>query len=286
MPASSRTVQTLMGHPHVEVGIQCLGSLIHYAAEPLSLIIHDDGTLTDDDQATLTSALPSVSVLPKAKADSMVLPLLEHYPNCAEYRRHHPLALKLLDMVLIGEGELAYCDSDILFLKRFKDLFSWPGAKITALFMADSQEAYSLYPWHAWPLGAISLPHKINTGLIFFRREKFDLDYVEWLLGRPELSHVFGKRKHWIEQTCWAAIGWRAGCHVWNPRQLILADSNMSRLSDETVGIHFVAAYRGNLERFPSHFDGHKELPVRIEAARVSKTSSFHLLANDLRRRL
>jgi len=286
--ANARTVRTLIGHQQVEVGLRCLGSLISYSSEPIALVVHDDGTLTPGDRTRLTSHLEGVSILNRDEADSLVLPRLTRYPNCAKYRRRHPLALKLIDTALIETGDLAYCDSDILFLKPFTNLYSWPGAGGAAVFMQDMQEAYSLYPWHAHPFGKIKVPQRINSGLILFRSSEYDLDFLEWLLGQPQLEHVFKKRPHWIEQTCWAALGRRVGCYVWSARQLLIANLKMDHVTEDTVGIHFVAAYRGNLKLFSKQNSASRAAvqAVVINAAPATGTSCFRLLAQDIKRRL
>lgn len=288
MRLTERTVRTLIGHRQVDVGLRCLSSLMRYSVEPLSLIIHDDGTLTQEDCDLLTLHLEGAKVLSRGESDGLVLPLLAHHPKCRAYRQRHPLALKLIDMALIEQGELAYCDSDILFLKPYTQLFSWPNGMGAAIFMQDSQEAYSLYPWHIRPFGDIKVPRKVNTGLILFRTCQYDLDFVEWFLGRPQLQQVFEKRSHWIEQTCWAALGWRVGCYMWNANQLIIANMKMDRVTEETIGIHFVAAYRDNLNGFPerSHELPPTDEAVVINAFPAHKSSSLRLLAQDVRRRL
>ena len=82
-------------------------------------------------------------------------------------------------MPLLASGDLAYCDSDVLFLKPFKGLFSWPDEKCSAIFMQDIQDAYSLRPWHVYPIGGIRLPQKLNAGPFLFRTSEYDLDFVE-----------------------------------------------------------------------------------------------------------
>lgn len=191
-----------------------------------------------------------------------------------------------LDIPLLASDELAYCDSDILFLKRFKGMFEWPGDDSSAIFMRDVQEAYSLRPWHIFPFGKIRVPRRINSGLIFYRTSKYDLDFVEWFLGRPELASVFRKRQHSIEQTCWAALGWRAGCWVWSPSQLMLATPSMSGLSSDTVGIHFVGSYRGKLQEFTGHKGDEQGDPVAIGSSKAGPISLISMLIDEVKRRL
>lgn len=281
-----RAVRTLIGHKQVEVGLRCLASLLRFSADPIDLVIHDDGTLTIDDRERLVADLPGSTIVSRAEADSIVQPLLERYPGCRAYRERHPLALKLLDIPLLASEELAYCDSDILFLKRFARMFELVGDGYSAIFMRDAQEAYSLRPWHIFPFGKIRIPGHINSGLIFYRTSKYDLDFVEWFLGRPELAGVFRKRPHWIEQTCWAALGWRAGCRVWSSAQLMIANPGMRGLSSDTVGIHFVAAYRGKLQEFTEPEGDECGDAVAIRSDKTGPVSLTGMLIDDFKRRL
>jgi hypothetical protein len=133
------------------------------------------------------------------------------------------------------------------------------------------------------------VPRRVNSGLILFRRSAYDLDFVEWMLSREQLSEVFQKRPHWIEQTCWAALGWRAGCRVWSDRQFIIATPAMSGLSEETVAIHFVASCRGKLNDFSAKsYDSSSRTDaatdIRTCPARIS--SPFRMLGQDLLNKL
>jgi hypothetical protein len=284
-----RSVRTLIGHKHLDVGLQCLASLLRFSSEPIRLLIHDDGTLTAADRETLVADLPGSGIVTRAEADAIVQPLLKRYPKCHAYRERHPLALKLIDMALLESDELAYCDSDVFFLRRHTGLFAWPNAQTGAMFMQDIQDAYSLRPWHVYPIGQIRMPRRTNSGLIFFRRAAYDLDFVEWLLGQQKLEGVFAKRAHWIEQTCWAALGWRAGCYLWSAGQFIIATQAMTALSDEIVGIHFVAAARSKLNDFLKRSYGSSSsvvAPILIRSLPARMSSPLHMLGQDLANRL
>lgn len=282
-------VRTLIGHQQMREGLQCLASLLNHSADPLSLVIHDDGTLTSEDCETLVSALPDSRVLAREETDSVVLPRLARHPKSIKYRQSHPLGLKLIDIALFEAGDLAYCDSDVFFLRPYARLFKWPDERTAGIFMQDIQDAYSLRPWHIYPFGNIRIPRRVNSGLIRFRGSSYDLDFIEWMLSRERLSDVFGKRPHWIEQTCWAALGWRAGCRLWSDRQFMIATPSMKGLSDETIAIHFVAACRGKLNTFSTRSEAStsaKESPVNVRSSPAVVSSPLRMLAQDLVNRL
>jgi len=97
---------------------------------------------------------------------------------------------------------------------------------------------------------------------------------------------VFRKRQHSIEQTCWAALGWRAGCRVWDSSQLMLANPEMRGLSADTVGIHFVASYRGKLKEFPLDNGDASRDPVDIRSSKAGGISLISMLVDEVKRRL
>lgn len=287
MIAKRTVVRTLICHQHVPVGLKCLGSLLRYSSEPLSLIVHDDGSLTEEDKDTLIAGLPGATIISREEADSRVLPLLSAYPQCLAYRRRHPLALKLIDMPLMSSGDLAYCDSDVLFLKPFKRLFVWPDEDCSAIFMQDIQDAYSLRPWHLYPLGSMRLPQRLNSGVLLFRTSEYDLEFVESFLGNASLSQVFEKRPHWIEQTCWAALAWRVGCRLWDGRQMAVANPKMEPVCAERVAIHFVAACRDRINEFPERPNGGVEYDEAnaISSIPARLSSPLRVIAQDIARR-
>ncbi|NJL56494.1 hypothetical protein HC928_15965 [bacterium] len=114
------TVRSLLCHRHVDMALVCLASLLKFSPTPLQLVIHDDGSLTTEDVERLTTQLPGTKVLSRQEADELVNGLLKNHPYAYEYRQEAPLALKLLDMPLLNKGDLAYCDSDVLFFTPLK----------------------------------------------------------------------------------------------------------------------------------------------------------------------
>ncbi|HEY4589541.1 MAG TPA: hypothetical protein VII86_09950, partial [Thermoanaerobaculia bacterium] len=114
-----RRVTTLLGHTHVEMALACLGSLRRCSADPIRFRIHEDGTLTAEDRDRLVEGLGDPELLARSEADERVADMLSHRPSLLALRGTNPLALKLIDIPLLAEGDLAYCDSDVLFLRPF-----------------------------------------------------------------------------------------------------------------------------------------------------------------------
>lgn len=247
---STLTVRSLVCHRDVGMALSCFSSLLKFSTQPLNLVIHDDGSLTAEDVEKLLGGLKGSSILFRAEADELMSPLLGQYPNCYKYRSNHVYGLKLLDTPLLSKTDLAFCDSDILFVRPFDGMFCWPNAETSALFMKDYLNSYSMLPWHLLGTGKPKLPSKVNSGLIFFRKAAYDLDFVEWFLGQDEFRHKVG----WLEQTCWAALGHRVGCRQWHPEQIALMRSK-THLRERLVAGHFVKEVRYRLGEFLSAAD-------------------------------
>jgi len=265
------------------MALLCLGSLLRYSAEPLRLTVHDDGSLTAEDRERLAAGLAEPALVSRSEADERLADLLATRPAARAFRRDNPLGLKLLDVALLAPGgELAYCDSDILFLRPFSGLFAWPeGAG--ALFMSDPQNAYSVRSWHLLGEPRLRLAARVNSGIVGFRTDRFDPDLVEWFLGRPEYRFA----PVWVEQTAWALLGGTAGCRLLDPR---LASFPVPGREPDAgaVALHFVSPRRallGPLVRTLGDRPVPAE-PVAMASFPASRLTPWGLARTEARRRL
>jgi hypothetical protein len=278
-------VATLLGHAHVEMALACLGSLLRHSADPLRLRIHEDGSLTSQDRERLARGLGDPAFVPRAEADARVEDLLAGRPALRAFRQRNPLALKLIDIPFLSgmeaDGDLAYCDSDVLFLRPFAGLFRFPGPETGAVFMSDRQNAYSLRSWHLLARPRLALPCRVNSGVLLFRTRFFDPDLLEWYLSRPE----FGFAPVWVEQTAWALLGQQAGCRLWDPRLLRLPEAGVD--AGDPVALHFVSPLRGLLPGFLERAgDRTGEPPIPVGTVPARRCRPWDLAWTEARRRL
>lgn len=229
-------VGTLVGHRQMEFAAPCLASLLRCCRDPIRLRVHDDGTLTAEDQAALRGAL-GAEVLTRAGADALVAGALAPFPATRAFRERNPLALKLVDVGLVGEDQeaIAYCDADILFLRPFAGLFVRRPER--PLFMRDGQDAYSVRPWQLLRRPGLRLAGRLNSGIVVFPRAAWRLETIEAVLALPGLRPPV-----WAEQTCWAALAAAGGARLLDPRRFAIARPGLP--DAETVAIHFVSPTR------------------------------------------
>jgi hypothetical protein len=62
-------VHNLVCHRDVSMALICLKSLLATSQEKLQLVIHDDGYLTDEDEALIRDELPKALLLSRHQAD-------------------------------------------------------------------------------------------------------------------------------------------------------------------------------------------------------------------------
>jgi hypothetical protein len=279
-------VRTLLGAKGFETSCLCLRSLVEYSADPVRLVIHEDGTLTDKHRDQLRQISPGTEFVGRAAADEAVEGLLARYPRCLEFRRTEVLALKLFDIVLLAPGRLAYCDSDVLFLRRYAGLFTAPVVPGRPVFMTDVGHAYSVRPWKLWPFGPVRLVGRLNTGITLTPPAYLDLSFLEWLLGVLSTDPVFVRRRYWTEQTCWAALAARTGADLLDPRRVVLATRTMDGYSADAVAIHFVTTFRNQLPAFEARQRPAGEAAVTVGVRPSRRIGPARMLWTDLRRRL
>lgn len=280
------TVRTLLGEKTLGVSLACLPTLVAHSADPVRLVIHEDGTLSESGRDALRRALPGAEFVGRAEADAAVLPQLARHPLCLAARSGSPLFLKVFDIALLEPGELRYADSDVLFLRPYAGLFGGAAPAFPALFMADVKEAYAVRPWHLWPVGRVRLASRVNTGLLRTRPGFLDLDLVEWLLGRLGGHPVWERRWYWAEQTCWAALAGRAGCGLWDSRRLVIATADMAGYTPDAVAVHFVSTYRNHLAEYTTRALPPTDPPVAVGAHRAGRGGLIGQFVSDVRARL
>lgn len=281
--SSLLVVRTLLGRAQTETALACLGSLRCQAAEPFRLRVHDDGTLGPAELERLGEAAGPFDLVPRREADERMEELLAGHPAARAFRRSNPLALKLLDAPLLaGEAWLSFCDADILFLRPFTDLFALPGAGIGAVMMTDLQDAYSVRSWHLLLDRRLRLPRRINTGIILFRTEGYDLDLVDWFLARPG----YQRTPVWVEQTAWALLAARAGCRIYDPRQIAFPERPV-RIPEGAVALHFVSPRRDLLPAYGEAApDRTGEPPVAVRTLPARRCGWAALAGSEGRRLL
>lgn len=263
--------KTLLGHNNLDFSIECLQSFLHHSYDEIYLEIFEDGSITDQDEQKLLSALKNSTVIKKKERDLKLEPLLADFPACKQYRDSTNFALKLFDIMLYDDADVLYIDSDIYFLKKFV----LPKLDEMPVFMTDNQNAYSFTPADLLKINIPVFPN-VNTGLFYFPKNLFDLDFIEDLLQDKVIIKSFSKRMNWSEQTIWSFLAAKSrSISYFDCKQIIMADFTLKTDAD-TVAIHLVYYFRTHIKQLrllppPANENAFTEIKLNNHSAYLNK---------------
>jgi hypothetical protein len=240
-------IRSLVCHAHMPMARRFLASLARFHRDPFTVCLHDDGTLTAEDRELLSASAPEVTIISRAEADAAVCAQLAGHPRCLAFRRTETMALKLFDPTLLSTGAVQYCDCDVLFLRPFTGFSAaLAGAHPPLVFMRDLFNTYSVGWRRLLSRATVPLADRLNAGIMLLEPAVFDLDFVEWFLGRPEAHDVPG----FAEQTAWSALVQRDGGSLLDARAVTFApfDGVLPPPERRAVAWHFVGPLRRRFE--------------------------------------
>jgi hypothetical protein len=184
-----------------------------YSKRKYSLCIHDDGSLGDDEIASLREHFPGARLIARPEADRKLEGVLAPYPRCAQFRRSNHLSPKLFDFATyLAAPRMLLLDSDILFfaeptelLRRIED----SDYKLNSV-NADVSSAYTVEPEAVKLALGIEMPQRFNSGLGVIHQQSMRFDWIEEFLALPGILGHFWR----IEQTIYALCSARFGVEL------------------------------------------------------------------------
>lgn len=253
-------LHTMAGAKHTDLAARCLRSIVKYYDRPIHVIVHDDGSATDEDAVRFQEKVPGSSYVFKKDADPVVNDFLAKYPACRKLRDNLVYGIKIFDIQILEAGpELSYTDCDIVFLRPVTGLFRLPpDAAAGGVFMKDPRQAYCLTPRQLMQNRKLHLADRLNGGLLHFRRAGFDWDLVEWFLTHDE----YAIHPYWKEQTAWSVLAAATKSWFWDEDQVRVI-TKKNELTERVAVAHYVSSYRELIRYAPE--DGHEaEAPVHV----------------------
>ena len=243
-------VHNLVCHRDVSIALICLKSLLATSQEKLQIIVHNDGSLTDEDQTLIKAQLPNSTLMSRDQADRELAIVLDGLPTLRKARLKLPHLLKVLDVPMLCRSDnVCFVDSDVFFLRAHRGLFEISKARsVCARFMFDIRTCQGFRLKDFWPLGPVSPIARLNSGLFCIKRNVIDFDWVEAVCSRVGLSQILQHRS-WFEQGLWAAIAGRIGCEMIDRSQIATAEI-ASQIPQDPIALHFITPVRALLEHY------------------------------------
>lgn len=242
-------VHNLVCHRDVSIALICLKSLLATSQEELRLVIHDDGSLTDEDQALIRADLPKALVVSRDQADCELAEALRAFPTLSHARTKVPHLLKIVDVPMLCRCEnVCFVDSDVLFLRAHQGLFQISSESAGCRFLFDSGTCHGFRLRDFWPMGRICPTARLNSGLFCVRSEAIDFEWIEAICRRAGLSQILQHRS-WFEQGLWAAIAGDIGCEMIDHAQITTAEI-ASDIPEDPIALHFITPVRKLLKDY------------------------------------
>ena len=221
----------------------CYSSLIRLSAQPISLTVYHDGTLTPDQCGELKEENGIVDVFNVRDFEGLIDDRLKDHPRAREFCWRHPNNVKLLVVPALFGFPFRYLDSDILFIRRFTNLFIEHRRALFGKEMYDS--GYSGKFWKLKRLAPRGMPSRANCGLLQIPESSYSLDFIEWFLSKPELQFV----PNMVEQTIWPMmVG--VDCMETDVENIYMNSRGGIRISPKTFAIHFLGDSRHEFEKY------------------------------------
>jgi hypothetical protein len=241
-------VHNLVCHRDISIALICLKSLLATSQEKLQIVVHDDGSLTDEDKTFIRAQLPNSTLVSRDHADHELAIVLDGLPTIRKARLKLPHLLKVLDVPMLCRSDnVCFVDSDVLFLRRHRGLFEISKTRSAcARFILDIRTCHGFRLKDFWPLGPVSPIARLNSGLFCIKRNVIDFDWVEAVCSRVGLPQILQHRS-WFEQGLWAAIAARVGCEMIDRSQIATAEV-ASQIPQDPIALHFITPVRALLE--------------------------------------
>jgi hypothetical protein len=276
------SLRTLLCHRDVDLALHCLSSAVELSADPVQVVIHEDGSLTTEDRDKIAKGLPGSRILNRREADAIMAEKLAGHPNAMAFREVSVWGLKLLDVVLAEPGDCFYLDGDIRFFRPFRGLFTEEAVRGRCVFLRDTVwQGYSIRPWHLMDRRGLKVVSGINTGLTLFDSGVFDLEFVDWFLAQPDWRVI----PAWTEPTCWAALAARAEGHAISPAQVTNLYPS-AKVTERTLGGHFLSAHRRYWLELLNASIRNDEAMTQLECLKLHPLSAVGLAVNQCKRKL
>lgn len=217
----------------------CLKSFYFYSGFKAKLVIHDDGTLSDDSINAFRDHFINCEVIKKKAADLELARALKDYQFISKYRFSNfiPNSMKLLDALFFSSSnKILILDSDVLFFKKPDELIN-NIKNNKGFFMRDCQTSYSLPLSTLERLFNIKIKENVNCGIVYWPDKKYyDLNIIEQYLREMDKADL--PNKIWLEQT--VTVVFFSKCNEFFVQLGESYQISKQEITDKTTGHHFV----------------------------------------------
>lgn len=213
LPEAPVPVHLLTSQYDWKMALWMLASLHETSCLRWPLVLHEDGSLTEEQLDLFARLFPGLKVTRRREADERMTERLSDFPRCADYRKRMPHGLKSFDIPQLAEApRYLMLDPDVMFFERPTEILDWVSDSNddSCWFNQDFQESSPISTVQAKDELDVKLWPHINTGLCLLNRDSVNsLEDMEAWLNHPALKDP---EVQWrVEQTLLALAASKAG---------------------------------------------------------------------------
>jgi hypothetical protein len=237
---SDTEIHVVTGREYWKLGLWMLASFFYTTKRSWPVTIHDDGTCSSSDIASMSTVVPFARIVSRADADQHLHKQLEAFPKTHHLRSTFPLLLKLTDTTLLRQSsQCLVLDCDLLFFKEPVEILTWSATAEHNLFLTDIADASAVPPAQINSLLGVNMLENLNSGLCALRPDFLDLDLMERALTKTAL--IDAPRRWTVEQTLFAILAGQRSSKLLPSRYLV---SSEKRAPKSTVMRHYIGKVR------------------------------------------
>ena len=207
-----------------------------------SVVVHDDGTLSDDARSSLTHSFgTALRIVDRAEADAALDVRIKEFPFCDEFRATHAQALKIFDTAHFADADrFIVLDSDVLFFKEPREIRAWADAGLeNCWFCEDAVENAVITAAEARDELGVKLWRRVETGICLLSKTAIDLDFCDRALAQTSILKGTPDR---IASTLFALCASQLGAGGLLPKSYEV--SLERNAAPDAVARHYVDAVR------------------------------------------
>ena len=182
-------VHVVIGSHDWRLAAWMLASWFHFTERSWPLVIHDDGTLSEEAVAKLQQLFPPARIIRRKEADAALAPVLLAFPFCETLRSDDPAALKIFDARHFCAADRYFAfDSDVLFFNYPRTLVDWAaGESDETWFAEDAEEGSLVMPAEARDEFGVKIWPLVDTGISLIHKAALDLDFFDTVLAQTSI---------------------------------------------------------------------------------------------------
>jgi hypothetical protein len=213
-PDADLEVHTLVSHGHLLLYLFALASLAKHwtGATP---VVHDDGTLTERDEARILRAAPNARIVRTETAERVAAEALANHPIIRSVRATNVRLRQLVDYYLhCRTDRVLAMDSDVVFLNRPDTVVKWAAAPDSAAapFRYSPERGWQAKGPHWLPDALPGRPFipDLCCGFACVRPSRFvHLDELEAMMSETPREILYHGR--FVTQMYYSLLGGRLG---------------------------------------------------------------------------